>query len=87
MREASNELIWKTFQAYGDKVVIVGVWGVFSGYDAYQKIKHGAQLVQLITGMIFVWPQLIGQINQDLVTLLQEDGYTHISQAVGAYYR
>ncbi len=54
-----------------------------SGADAYEKIKAGASLIQLISGMIFEGPQLISTINAELEALLQKDGYTHISEAVG----
>jgi len=81
--EKSNELIRRTRRAFGDRFVIIGVGGVFSAEDAYTKIRLGADLVELITGMIFEGPQLIGQINRGLVRLLKADGYTNISQAVG----
>ncbi len=86
-QKLSNQLIKKTYQSYGDKLIIIGVGGIFSSEDAYQKIKLGASLVQLITGMIYQGPQLIGQINRDLVELLKKDGYNNISQAVGASHR
>ncbi|MFC1649583.1 quinone-dependent dihydroorotate dehydrogenase [Patescibacteria group bacterium] len=82
-KELSNNLISKTYKKYGKKVVIVGVGGVFDAQDAYEKIKLGASLVQLITGMIYEGPQLIGKINYDLVQLLEKDGYKNISEAVG----
>lgn len=86
MWDKSNELISRTFKKYGDQLTIIGVGGVFSGADAYEKIKRGASLVQLITGMIYQGPQLIGQINRDLVRLLEADGYSSVSEAVGSYY-
>ncbi len=82
-RDISTELIRKTYQRYGDKLVIIGVGGVFSAEDAYAKIRAGASLVELITGMIFEGPQLIGEISHGLIGLLERDGYTHISQAIG----
>lgn len=81
----SNELISKTYQKYGNKLVIIGVGGIFSAEDAYEKIKRGASLVQLITGIIYEGPQLIGQINKELTELLEKDGYKNISQVVGTY--
>lgn len=81
--ERSNYLIKKTYIEYGDRLTIIGVGGVFSGDDAYKKIKLGASLVCLITGMIFEGPQLIGSINKDLDILLKKDGYANISEAVG----
>lgn len=85
--ELSNNLIHKTYQKYGKKLVIIGVGGVFNANDAYEKIKHGATLVELITGLIFEGPQVIGQINKNLVELLAADGYANISQAIGAYHK
>ncbi len=81
--ELSNRLIRKTYKKYGKRFVIIGVGGIFSAEDAYTKIKLGATLVELITGMIFEGPQLIGQINNGLVKLLEKDGFDSISQAVG----
>ena len=78
----SNELIQFAYKHYGKKLTIIGCGGVFSAEDAYAKIKLGATLVQLITGMIYEGPTLIGQINQGLVKLLKRDGLTHISQAI-----
>ena len=63
--------------------MIVGVGGIFSGEDAYKKIRLGASVVELITGMVFEGPQLIGRINYDLVELLRRDGFKHLSDAVG----
>lgn len=81
--ELSNNLISQTYKHCGKYLVIIGVGGIFNAQDAYTKIKLGASLVELITGMIFEGPQLIGQINKDLVTLLQNDGYNNISDAIG----
>ncbi len=86
-RDLSDELIKKTYAAYGKQLTIIGVGGIFCAEDAYRKIKNGASLVGLITGMIFEGPQLIGQINKDLVDLLKKDGFVNISQAVGAAHR
>jgi dihydroorotate dehydrogenase len=79
----SNELIRLAYKKYKERFVIVGCGGIFSAEDAYTKIKLGASLVQLITGMIFQGPQLIAQINIGLEELLKRDGYTHISEAIG----
>lgn len=59
----SNELIELTRRNFGKRFTIVGTGGIFSGEDAIQKMKHGADLIQLITGMIFEGPQIVGEIN------------------------
>ncbi|MDR3558595.1 MAG: quinone-dependent dihydroorotate dehydrogenase [Candidatus Pacebacteria bacterium] len=66
------------------KLVLIASGGVFTAEDAYKKIRLGASLVQMITGMIFEGPQVISEINRGLVDLLKKDGYPNISQAVGA---
>jgi dihydroorotate dehydrogenase len=81
--QPSNELIRQTYINYGDKLTIIGVGGIFSAEDAYTKIRLGASLVEIITGMIFRGPQLVAEINYDLSRYLERDGYTHISQAIG----
>lgn len=83
-RELSNNLIRLTYKKYKSKITIIGVGGVDSAESAYEKICYGANLVQMITGMIFNGPQLIGQINKGLVDLLEKDGYESISDAVGS---
>lgn len=83
----SNDLIRRTYKSYGDKLTIIGVGGVFSAEDAYTKIRLGASLVELITGMIFEGPALIGQINKGLDELLERDGFDNVSQAVGVDVR
>lgn len=79
----SNELISRLYRTTHERYVIVGCGGIFSAEDAYEKIRRGASLVQLITGMIYEGPQLIGEINRGLVRLLERDGYKNISEAVG----
>jgi len=83
VRQISNDLIRQTYINYGEKLTIIGVGGIFSADDAYEKIKLGASLVELITGMVFYGPQLIAEINDGLVQLLERDGYENISQAIG----
>lgn len=79
----SNELIAYVYKKTGEKYVIIGSGGVFSAEDAYKKIKLGASLVQMITGMIFNGPQIISEINRGLTDLLKKDGHKNISEAVG----
>ncbi len=83
VEDLSNNLISYLYRETKGKFVIIGCGGVFSGMDAYKKIRAGASLIQLMTGMIFNGPQVIGEINKDLVSLLEKDGFDNISQAIG----
>lgn len=64
--EGVLKLIKHSREKFGDKIVIVGCGGTFNSKDAKDKLKAGADLVQLITGIIFEGPQLVGQICEEL---------------------
>lgn len=81
--ERSNELIKLTYGRFKERFIIIGCGGIFSAQDAYAKIKLGASLVQLITGLIYEGPFLISKINLELIELLKKDGYKNVSEAIG----
>lgn len=58
----STEYIKKTRAAYGTRFTIIGCGGIFTPEDAIEKLHAGADLLQLITGMIFNGPGLISRI-------------------------
>ena len=62
---------------YLGQVPIIGVGGVSSGEDAYEKIRAGASLVQLYTALSYDGPPLVNRIKQDLVKLLRYDHKHH----------
>ena len=62
---------------------IIGIGGVFSAEDAYRKIRLGASMVQLLTGLIYEGPGLVRRIKQGLCRLLERDGVANVSEAVG----
>jgi dihydroorotate dehydrogenase subfamily 2 len=64
--EQSNKLIELTHKNFKSRFIIIGCGGIFSAEDAYKKLSLGASLVQLITGLIYEGPQLIGQLNTKL---------------------
>lgn len=82
LREKSTELIRHAYKQL-KRPCIVGLGGVNSAETAYEKIKAGASLVQLYTGLIYEGPGLVKKINQGLVGLLKRDGFKNISEAVG----
>jgi dihydroorotate dehydrogenase len=83
LRQRSTEVIRYMFRRAQGRLPIIGVGGIFSAADAYEKICAGASLVQLYTGLIYRGPALPHRINVGLVRLLQRDGLTHLSQADG----
>jgi len=69
------------------RIPLIGVGGVASGADAYRKIRAGASLVQLYTGLIYGGPALVPRMKSELARLLREDGFDSIAAAVGADHR
>jgi dihydroorotate dehydrogenase len=68
----------------GDRIPIVGVGGIMNGADAYERIRSGATLVQVYTGYIYGGPGFVGGVLRDLERLLRRDGYSRLSDAIGA---
>ena len=63
---------------------IIGVGGVGSAEQAYQKIRAGASVVQLYTALVFGGISLAEDIARGLDQLLERDGFAHVSEAVGS---
>ena len=82
IRERSTEAI--RFVAERTELPIVGVGGIFDAADAYEKIRAGADLVQLYTGFIYQGPTVARDINRGLLQYLERDGFDSIEAAVGA---
>ena len=59
--EASNRVIGQLRAALGKGFPIIGVGGVMSGLDAVSKIKAGADVVQIYTGLIYKGPALVAE--------------------------
>ncbi|MBU2509010.1 MAG: quinone-dependent dihydroorotate dehydrogenase [Patescibacteria group bacterium] len=79
----SDEQIKFLYKRYGGRKIIIGCGGIFTAEDAYLKIKAGATLVQMVTGMIYEGPQTISEINRCLVAFLKKDGHSNIKSAIG----
>lgn len=65
-------------------VPVVGVGGVATAEDAYRKIRAGASVVQLYTGLVYRGPSIARDINRGLLSLLDRDGFENVEDAVGA---
>ncbi len=84
LQRISTDVIRHVYRRTRGKLTIIGVGGIFTAQDAYEKITSGASLCQLITTMIFDGPQNVSEINRGLVKLLKKDGFNSISEAVGS---
>jgi len=64
-------------------IALIGVGGISSGAEAYEKIRAGATLVQLYTGLVYEGPGLVARIKKELLACLDRDGFASIADAVG----
>jgi dihydroorotate dehydrogenase len=71
------------YKTTGGRLPIIGVGGIFNAGDAYDKIKAGATAVQIYTGWIYEGPGAVKRINRGLLRLLERDGFSGITDAVG----
>jgi len=69
-------------ELYG-KTILISVGGIDSAEEVYRRIKAGASLVQILSGLVFYGPDMIKEINTELTELIKADGYSNISQAIG----
>lgn len=65
------------------KATLISVGGIADAQEAYARIRFGANLVQVFSGMIFEGPSIVRTINMGLKQILERDGFNHISEAVG----
>lgn len=84
LQRIATDVIRHVYRRTRGKLTIIGVGGIFTAQDAYEKITSGASLIQMITTMIFDGPQNISEINRGLVKLLKKDGFNSIAEAVGS---
>jgi dihydroorotate dehydrogenase len=66
------------------RIPLIGVGGIDSVDTAYAKIRSGASLIQLYTGLVCQGPGLIPAITEGLAQRLRRDGLSSITEAVGA---
>ena len=83
LRDRSTEVIRFIWQQTQGQIPIIGVGGIFSGEDAWEKITAGASLIQVYTGWIYEGPLMVRRILADLLVLLEQSGLNSINEAVG----
>ena len=80
----SNEIISSIYRHSGGRLPVVGVGGIFTAQDAFDKIAAGACLVQAYTGFVYGGPQFARDLATNLRKLLQEHGFSGLDDAIGS---
>jgi dihydroorotate dehydrogenase len=84
LRAPATEQLRRLYRLTEGRLPLIGVGGIGSGQDAYDKIRAGAALVQLYTALVYRGPGLARRIHRELLALLARDGFASIREAVGA---
>jgi dihydroorotate dehydrogenase len=84
LRQRSTEVIRFIYQETQGKLPIIGVGGIFTAEDAWEKITAGASVIQVYTGWVYEGPWMVRRILEGLLHKLKERGLTSISEAVGS---
>jgi dihydroorotate dehydrogenase len=82
--QPSTEILRQMRARLPGDIALIGVGGISSGRDAYEKILAGASLVQLYTALVYQGPGLVGRIKRDLLACLAGDGFSSVAAAIGA---
>ena len=83
LKDKSTEMISKIYKLTKGKIPIIGVGGIFTAEDAWNKITAGASIVQLYTGLVFEGPGIAKSIVKGLKKRVESEGLESISDAVG----
>ena len=84
LRKRSNEVISTIYKLSKGKLPIIGVGGIFTPQDAFDKIAAGASLVQAYTGFIYGGPTFARDVLIGLSSILSQKGMTTLDEAVGS---
>ncbi|MBE9199803.1 MULTISPECIES: quinone-dependent dihydroorotate dehydrogenase [unclassified Nodularia (in: cyanobacteria)] len=83
LRDRSTEVIRFIWQQTQGEIPIIGVGGIFTPEDAWEKITAGASLIQVYTGWIYQGPMMVRRILEGLLLQLEKNQLNSITEAVG----
>ena len=69
------------------RLPLIGVGGIGSGQDVWDRIRAGASAVQVYSALIYEGPGLVGRIKRDLAARLRAEGFTSVSEAISVHSR
>ena len=84
LRARATAMIAALYRLTRGRVPLIGVGGVFTAQDAWEKICAGASLVQLYTGFIYEGFSLVSEINDGLAEIMRQSGFRSLDEAVGS---
>ncbi len=84
LRARSNEVINRIYKLSKGKLPVVGIGGIFTAEDAFEKIAAGACLLESYTGFVYQGITFARDVNFGLAKILRRKGFKHLDEAVGS---
>jgi len=84
LERRATEVVRRCHARAKGRLAVVGSGGILTAEDAYAKIRAGASLVQVYTGLVYGGPGFVRTLNAGLSRLLARDGFRSVAEAVGA---
>lgn len=79
----STRVLARLSQLTAGRLPLIGVGGVATADQAYEKIRAGASAVQLYSSMVYGGLSIVPEILRGLDALMTRDGFTSVAEAVG----
>lgn len=79
----SNEVLKNFYRLTTGKIPLIGVGGISSAEDVYEKMACGASLVQIYSAFVYQGFGLVEKIKKQLSKKIADQGYKNISQIIG----
>lgn len=87
LKQLATDTIRDMYKLTSGKIPIIGVGGIFTGEDAFEKIKAGASLIQIYSSLAIDGPPVVTSIKRDLAQILIRNGFSTVSDAVGCEHK
>ena len=84
IRPFAEKALRAAAEAAQGRMPLIAVGGIETGAEAYARIRLGAAAVQIYSALVYAGPGLVGRIKRDLAERLRADGFSTVSEAVGA---
>lgn len=83
LSDQSTKILKKVYNLTDGKIPLIASGGIMNAQDAYTKLRAGASLVQVYTGMIYHGAGIVTDMKKQLAELIHRDGFQSISQVIG----
>jgi dihydroorotate dehydrogenase len=84
LRFLATETLRRAARRADGRLALWGVGGVATAEDVYERLRAGASVVQVYTGLVYQGPGLVRRLLEGLQALLRRDGFARLSDAIGA---